>query len=85
MMTFTDSSPTYPPFFSGVIAEVFRFPEERSADDISTPAIEATGTIEMMSVLGQSPLGSDFQKVGMAAGAGVGCGGGPVILATSKW
>lgn len=88
MMTFTDPSPTYPPFFSGVIAEAFRFPEGRTTEDISAPVIEATGTTEMMSVLGanrQSPLESDFQKVGMAAGAGVGCGGGPVILAASKW
>lgn len=50
--------------------------------------IEATGTTEKLSVLRanrQSPLGSDFQKVGMAAGAGMGYGVGPIILAASKW
>ena len=42
----------------------------------------------MMSTLGakgQSPLGSDFQKVGMVAGAGMGYGEGSVILAARKW
>lgn len=37
----------------------------------------------MMSALGvsrQSPLGSDFQKVGMATGTGMGCGEGPQLL-----
>lgn len=36
----------------------------------------------MMSTLGvsrQSPLGSDFQKVGMTAGTGMGCGEGPQL------
>lgn len=52
MMTFTDPSPIYLPFFSGVIAEAFRFSEGRTAEDISAPVIEATDTTEMMSVLG---------------------------------
>lgn len=59
--------------------EVFTFPEGRTAEDISAPkeaGIEAKDNTEVKSAHGasrQSPLGSDFQKVGVAARAGMGC------------
>lgn len=42
----------------------------------------------MMSTLGssrQSSVGSDFQKVGIAARVGMGFGEGPVILVARRW
>ena len=76
--------PTSLPFFSGTVTKVqiSRRKDCRRHLCLREAGIEATETKEMMSILGvsrQSPLGSDFQKVGMTAVTGMGCGEGPQL------
>lgn len=82
--------PTSLPFFSGAVAKVqnSRRKDYKRHLCLREAGIEATETREMMSTLEvsrQSLLASDFQKVGMAAGSGMGCGKVPVFLTARKW
>ena len=88
MMTFTDSNPLIFLFFQEQLQKSKDFQKEglqktflfKGGRDRSHRNSEYP-----WSQWAASPLGSDFQKVRMIAGAGMGCGEGPVIFAARKW